>query len=274
MVPFLLVMALLQPAAGEAASPNASATDAPPTLIWASQPTFPGETMQLWGGGLLGAANATVDGAAVDLFDRSATAAKLTLPASLLHQLSEKSMGLTQRRTCFAPEVGAGTEGGKEGGKGGGKEGGKGGAAEGSPRMHASEPNGAPEGGAPQGLNPVAVAVSLSILCTKESLLHLRDARAMRRLIHASAAFELVACGLLHGATVAAAQAEEDRQYNPWRMGKEKIDPSVVLDHFVQELLENSHDDFEITMRLSCDYHLISMWLPCDHHVIAMRLHA
>lgn len=85
MVPFLLVMALLQPAAGEpeAASPNASATDAPPTLIWASQPTFPGETMQLWGGGLLGAANATVDGAAVDLFDRSATAAKLTLPASL-----------------------------------------------------------------------------------------------------------------------------------------------------------------------------------------------
>lgn len=54
-------------------------------LIWASQPTFANETLQLWGGGLLDEAitTATVDGAPVKLFDCSATAAKLTLPATL-----------------------------------------------------------------------------------------------------------------------------------------------------------------------------------------------
>jgi hypothetical protein len=54
----------------------------PPTLIWASQPTSANQTLQLWGGGLLAGA-ATVNGALVALFDRSETAAKLTLPASL-----------------------------------------------------------------------------------------------------------------------------------------------------------------------------------------------
>ena len=28
--------------------------------------------------------------------------------------------------------------------------------------------------------------------------------------------------------------------WQPWRMGKEKIEPSVVLDHFVREPLENA----------------------------------
>ena len=72
----------------------------------------------------------------------------------------------------------------------------------------------------------------------------MRDMRAMRRLIHAASSFELVACGILHAASIATAQAEEDRQYNPWRMGKEKIEPGVVLDHSVREPLENAaqHD--------------------------------
>ena len=60
-----------------------SAEGVAPTLIWASQPTFANQTLQLWGGGLIGASNATVDGVAVRLFDRSETAAKLTLPSSL-----------------------------------------------------------------------------------------------------------------------------------------------------------------------------------------------
>ena len=66
-------------------SPPSPPSPATAVLIWASQPTFANETLQLCGGGLLddAAATATVDGAPVELFDRSATAAKLTLPVTL-----------------------------------------------------------------------------------------------------------------------------------------------------------------------------------------------
>ena len=47
------------------AAAEAAEAGAAPTLIWASQPTLAGQTMQLWGGGLLDTPHATVDGAAV-----------------------------------------------------------------------------------------------------------------------------------------------------------------------------------------------------------------
>ena len=83
---------------------DAEEAGAAPTLIWASQPTLAGQTMQLWGGGLLDTPQATVDGAAVALFDRSATAAKLTLPASLKPGLYKVCVGASCI-TANAPDL-------------------------------------------------------------------------------------------------------------------------------------------------------------------------
>ncbi|KAL1515443.1 hypothetical protein AB1Y20_002069 [Prymnesium parvum] len=116
--------------------------------------------------------------------------------------------------------------------------------------------------------NPVEIAVSLSVLCCKEANVFTRDMRTMRRLLRAASSFEHVACGLVHGASIAAAQADEDRQYNPWKMGKEKISPSEVLEEFVRRPLENAaQHNCKIFISQPLVYaHIQDMYWPMRSH--------
>ena len=52
--------------------------------------------------------------------------------------------------------------------------------------------------------------------------------------------FEHLASGMLHCASRAAEQAEERKQFNPWRMGTENIHPEVARDLFVSECIEHA----------------------------------
>lgn len=68
-----------------------------------------------------------------------------------------------------------------------------------------------------------------------------RDAVVYDRLQYGAALLENVASGLLHGAERAAIQNDDaHRAWNPWRTGREPVDPSIARDYFAQSSLQHA----------------------------------
>ena len=106
--------------------------------------------------------------------------------------------------------------------------------------------------------NPVLLALQLATKCEAESKRKARDRLVCERLGDAATTFEHLACGILDCAARAAIQAEERKQYNPWRMGTGHIHPEVAWDLFVNECIEHAA---EHAMKIFIAHPLVYMQL-------------
>ena len=106
--------------------------------------------------------------------------------------------------------------------------------------------------------NPVLLALQLATKCEAESKRKARDRLVCERLGDAATTFEHLACGILDCAARAAIQAEERKQYNPWRMGTGHIHPEVARDLFVNECIEHAA---EHAMKIFIAHPLVYMQL-------------
>ena len=88
--------------------------------------------------------------------------------------------------------------------------------------------------------NPVLLALQLAAKCDARAQQKTRDRLVNERLSDAAVLFEHLASGLLDCAARAAVQAEERKQYNPWRMGTGSIHPEVARDYFIHECIEHA----------------------------------
>ena len=76
-----------------------------------------------------------------------------------------------------------------------------------------------------------------------ESARFIRDSGVADRLLYGSALFEHIASGVLQGAVRASVEKEEkNRAFNPWRTGKDPVDPTVARDFFAQTSLHHAAD--------------------------------
>ena len=108
--------------------------------------------------------------------------------------------------------------------------------------------------------NPVLLALQLASKCHTYSKMKKRDMVIAERLDHAATLFEHLASGLLHCAARAAVQAEEQKQYNPWRMGARQVHPDVARDLFVcEECIEHAAE------------HQLKIFIA--HPIVYMHLH-
>ena len=88
--------------------------------------------------------------------------------------------------------------------------------------------------------NPVLLALQLASHCASASQVPGRNRLVNERISDAAILLEHIASGFLECAARAAVQAQEQKQYNPWRMGTEQLHPESARDLFVNDCLEHA----------------------------------
>ena len=89
----------------------------------------------------------------------------------------------------------------------------------------------------------VLCALRLAATCHLESARLSRDSGVAARLAYGAALLEHIASGVLQGAVRATIEKDErNRAFNPWRTGKDPVDPSIARDYFAQTCLHHAAD--------------------------------
>ena len=113
--------------------------------------------------------------------------------------------------------------------------------------------------------NPVLLSLQLASSCITEAPHFSRDSVVQERLLHAAGLLEHVASGLLYGAVSATREKEEvNKSFNPWRSGKNQVDPSVARDYFVQSCLSTAAD-YDLKVFVSNPFvsaHMLDVFWP------------